>query len=445
MILTLKQIAEATGGTLFGEDIEINGISTDTRTISEGMLFVPIKGENFDGHEFIDKAIEKGAFAFLSNRQIKSEESYVLVKDTRKALGDIARFYKALLGVKTVGVTGSTGKTTTKDIIAAVLSKGFKTLKTEGNFNNDIGVPLTLFRLTEKDKATVIEMGMNHFGELSNLTSIACPDIAVITNVGVSHIENLGSREGILKAKCEIFESMADGAKIVNGDDDMLCTIKDKYTNVRFFSVKDKNADIYADDIKENGLDGISCTIHIGGEKISVNIPVPGMHMVYNAMAAAGVAHELGISFNKIKEGIEEFKPTKMRMDIIKLDNITIINDVYNSNPVSAKAGIDVLAGVKGDKLAILGDMLELGDFSEKLHAEVGEYTAEKGIPTVCIGKESKAMYDACSEKVSAWYFETVDKFLAQKDEIIKNGTTVLVKASRGMKFERITEALKNE
>lgn len=448
MILTLGEIASACGGTLCGSDVTINGISTDTRTIKGGMLFIPLKGESFDGHNFIKTAADNGAAAVLSAIDGDFGIPYVKVADTRLAMGALAAYYIKTLNIPTVAITGSVGKTTTKDIVASVLAQHFNVYKTQGNLNNDIGVPLTIFSLTGEHTAAVIEMGMNHFDEISYLTNIAKPDIALITNVGVSHIENLGSREGILKAKCEIFEGLKDGGTaIVNGDNDMLITLRGKMDNLVLFGT-DPSFDLYADNITEHGIDGIGCTIHRGSTAFDVNIHIPGRHMVSNALAAAAVGFALGMGADEIKAGIESFEPTKMRMDIIRTEKLTIINDVYNSNPVSAMAAVDVLAAAQGKTCAILGDMFELGSFAPKLHYELGEYTAKKGIDEiVCIGEISKNMYEgALSVRQSGvHYFATQEEFFNELSSIVQDGMTVLVKASRGMRFEQTTEKLREE
>lgn len=445
MQIRASELAAAIGAKLIGEDTIISSISTDTRKITAGSLFVALKGERFDGHKYIEQAFESGAAAAVSQEE-KDGKCIILVEDTHKALGDIARWYRSSMNVKVVGITGSVGKTTTKDMVAAVLSQKYNVLKTEGNFNNDIGVPLTLFRLEPENEVAVVEMGMNHFDEISYLTGIAKPDLAIITNVGVSHIENLGSREGILKAKCEIFENMGDKPKIVNGDDDMLITVKDKFSNVRLFSAKDSSAEVYACNIQPKGVEGISCEIIGGGIDIEVNIPVPGIHMVSNALAAASAALELGLNAEQIKKGIEGFKPTAMRMSVDKADCFVVLNDVYNANPVSTKAGIEVLSYAEGKTCCILGDMLELGSFSKKLHAEVGEYAVNKNIDAVvCIGAESKAMYEAAHKlrDNNVYYFADKESFMAEAENILSRGMTVLVKASRGMHFEAIVDYLK--
>ena len=450
MELRIKEIVSACGGTLLcgDENILIHDVSTDTRTIKEGMLFIPLKGESFDGHKFIDKAVEGGACAVLTELDGDYGVPAIKVADTHLAMGALAAYYIKKLNVPTVAITGSVGKTTTKDMIASVLAKHFNVCKTRGNLNNDIGVPLTVFSLLPEHTAAVIEMGMNHFKEISYLTNIIKPDIAVITNVGVSHIENLGSREGILQAKCEIFEGLKEnGTAIVNGDNDMLITLHGKRDNIVLFGIN-PNFDIYADNITEHGINGISCTIHRGGTSFDVNIHIPGRHMVSNALAAAAAGFALGMSAEEIKSGIESFQPAKMRMDIIRKGNLTIINDVYNSNPVSAMAAVDVLASQDGRRCAVLGDMFELGDFGPKLHYELGEYTAKKAVDEiVCIGEISKNMYEGAKSvrQTGVHYFASQEDFFKELDRIIIPPMTVLVKASRGMKFEKTTDKLKGE
>lgn len=452
MELSIREVVTACRGRLICGDDELvfSGVSTDTRTIEPGMLFIPIRGENFDGHKFIDKAIENGAAAVLTELGGEYSVPAVRVEDTRRAMGRLASYYLNKLNIPTVAITGSVGKTTTKDMVASVLAKRYNVYKTQGNLNNDIGVPLTVFALKPYHTAAVIEMGMNHFGEISYLTSIVKPDVALITNVGVSHIENLGSREGILKAKCEIFEGLkSDGTAIVNGDDDMLSTLRGKLKGLVMFGT-DASLDWYADNIRERGLDGIDCTIHGNGSSVcfDVSISVPGRHMVLNALAAAAAGYALGMSAEEIKAGIEDFKPTKMRMDIIHSGDLTIINDAYNSNPVSAMAAVDVLAAEEGVRCAVLGDMFELGSFAPKLHYDLGEYTAKKGIDIiVAVGELSRELYEGAKQvrNKDVYYFKTQEEFLENIDSIIRGKMTVLVKASRGMKFEKTTEKLRGE
>lgn len=448
--ITLEAIAKAVNGKISDEkynNIIIENITTDTRKIAEGDLFIPLKGENFDGHNFIQQAFESGALCCLSAENIETYKPCIYVSDTRVALKDLAEYYISLFNIPVVGITGSVGKTTTKDMIASVLMQKYNVLKTEGNFNNEIGLPLTVFRITDDTELVVLEMGMNSFGEIHNLSKIAKPDIAVITNVGVSHIENLGSREGILKAKCEIFDYIKNnGTAILNIDNDMLKTLEGKTSfKTLWYGIENKK-DIYADNIVKNGVESISCDIHMNNEMFNVCIPVPGEHMVLNAMAAALVGKTLDLSISEIKRGIEEFVPTKMRMAVFKTKNgTTLINDAYNANPVSMKASIDVLSGVEGEKIAILGDMFELGDFAEKMHYDTGVYAAQKNIDKIiCIGNISKSMYEgAVSLGGNAFYFETQEDFFENGfEKLINKGATVLVKASRGMHFEKTAEKI---
>ncbi|MBR5468293.1 MAG: UDP-N-acetylmuramoyl-tripeptide--D-alanyl-D-alanine ligase [Firmicutes bacterium] len=445
--LTLGEICAAVGGkTTADENIIINSITTDSRKIEEGCLFIALSGERFDGHDFIPSSFEKGAVCCLSEKE-GFEGNVIFVEDTKKALRDLAEYYLSILDIKVVGITGSVGKTTTKDMIASVLAQKYNVLKTDGNFNNEIGLPLTVFRLDSSHEVAVLEMGMSEFGEISNLTKIAKPDVAVITNVGVSHIENLGSREGILKAKCEIFEGLKNGGTaVLNLDNDMISTLKDKTDfNAVWFGVENKG-DFYAEDIRDKGLEGIDCKIVSAEERFDVSISVPGNHMVLNALSAAAVGKTLGLTSEEIKAGIECFVPTGMRMSVEKSENgYTIINDVYNANPVSMKAAIDVLKKAEGRRTAIMGDMFELGTFSKSLHEETGKYASESGVEKlIFIGEASKYGFDAAvSEGSSAVYYKTVDEFL--NDDIksfFAKDETILVKASRGMHFERIVERL---
>lgn len=448
--ISLKEIVEATKGTLTkgDESLVIKGISTDTRTIEKGMAFVALSGESFDGHKFVGVAEESGAAVIVAEKPVESNVPVVMVKNTRTALGDIAAYYMAKLNIPVVAITGSVGKTTTKDMIAAVMARHFNVGKTQGNHNNDIGVPLTVFSFEPENTAAVVEMGMNHFGEISYLTNMVKPDIAVITNVGVSHIEYLGSREGILKAKCEIFEGLKKGGKaIVNGDNDMLATLKGTRDDIIFFGLE-SSFDIYADNIVDKGIEGTDCTIHKGDMAFDVSIHIPGRHMVSNALAAAGTGFELGMTCQEIKDGIEEFVPTGMRMDVMRGDRLTIINDAYNSNPVSAKAAIDVLAGTEGKTCAILGDMYELGSFAPALHKEVGEYAAQKGIDEiVAVGELSLDLYEGAKDvrDNGIHYFKTQAEMLDAIGDIVKENMTVLVKASRGMRLENTTEKLRGD
>lgn len=456
--LSAEDIARAVGGILhFPEnseklyDIFINDVCTDTRKIKKGNLFIPLKGENFDGHNFIKQAYENGAVCVLSEKNTEelSERIWIEVTDTSEALKSLAEYYRGLFPIPVVAITGSTGKTTTKDIIASVLSQKYNTLKTEGNYNNEIGVPLTVFGIDENTEVAVIEMGMNHFGEIHNLSKIGKPDIAVITNVGVSHIENLGSREGILKAKCEIFDFMDENSlKVLNGDDDMLSVLVGKEKSACFYGLENKNNEVYAENIVKKGFDGTEFTVNMQNDSFRVYMPVPGIHNVYNSLAAAAVGRRLGLTFKQISDGIESFSQTKMRMDIIKKNGYTIINDVYNANPASVKAAVDVISEADGRNVCILGDMFELGEFAPKLHFDIGKYVFEnKNIDViVCIGVLSENMYKGAetvkSKNQKAYYFTSQEEFFGEIFDILKKDDNVLVKASRGMNFEKTIEKI---
>ena len=461
---TIRQIIEATKGQLLTNssinlDAEINGVSTDTRTIKKGELFIPLVGEMFDGHYFVDEAIEKGASAVLIHREdakflpeLFSEVAVVKVADTLRALQDLASFQRNRFNIPVVAVTGSNGKTTTKDMIALVLSEKFKVLKTQGNLNNEIGLPLTLLGLEDSHEVAVVEMGMNHLGEIHRLAEIARPNIGVITNIGVSHIQNLGTRENILKAKMEIFDFFTSEDKaILNGDDEFLSKIANELPyQIKYYGTSDI-ASIKAQDIKLLGEQGISYNLNIEGEIHPMEIPIPGKHNVYNSLAAAAVGSIMGIAMADIAKSLKSYRPGNMRLNIFTTDsNIKVIDDVYNASPDSMKASIEVLKDLgQGRKIAILGDMLELGDYSQKGHTEVGEVVAHKGIDIlITVGQESKFIVTGASscgmDNRNIIHLESNKDVIEYLDTLIEQGDKILVKGSRGMKMEEIVEYLRS-
>lgn len=448
--MTLGEICSAVHGRFLktcDENIKIEKLTTDSREIEQGSLFIPLKGDNFDGHDFIEQAFTKGAVCCLSQKKFETGGNIILVNDTREAYRFLAMYYLTLFNVKVVGITGSVGKTTTKDMVASVLEEKYKVLKTQGNFNNEIGLPKTIFNLKDEHEVAVLEMGMNSFGEIRNLSEIAKPDIAIITNVGVSHIENLGSREGILQAKSEIFDYLKkDGIAVLNADDDMIATLRGKLSFETIWFGIQKDSDFYAQSVEALGLQGVKCTIGWQEEQVEVTIPVPGEHMVLNALSAAAVGKKLGLSMVEIKCGIEKFAPTAMRMTVLKTSmGLTLINDAYNANPVSMKAAIDVLCAGIGRTVAVMGDMFELGEFAPSLHYEVGAYAAQRGVSlNICIGENGAKIFDGVvNNGGNAIYFKTQEEFLNNNlKEIFADGDTVLIKASRGMYFEKIVEKL---
>lgn len=446
--INLVALCKAVGGELVNvrnDTLAPIGVSIDTRDNLNGKIFIPLKGEKTDGHNYLSHAFKSGAIFSIS--EVSGDFPHIKVNSTYSAIKDFAKYYKSLFNIPTIGITGSVGKTTTKDLTASIVSQGFKTLKTQGNFNNEIGLPLTIFNIDNSTHACVLEMGMNNLKEIHNLANIARPTIALITNIGVSHIENLGSRENILKAKLEILDFNPKEV-ILDGDNDMLATLKDKI-NGRYYYLNDPLKDYTAYNIIHNGLINTSATIKILNEEFRITIPIPGDYMVRNALAGAIIGKIMGLSNEQIKLGIETFKPSKNRMDIKKISDLTIINDTYNASPQSMKAMLDLLSSQKGKKVAILGDMFELGDFAEGLHIEVGEYYQVKNLDyIISIGELAKNIYIGAKKYenngVKNFYFKSKDQFFSS-NLITEFGTdTILVKASRGMYFEEIIDHIES-
>ena len=447
--MSLREIAAACGGHFYGDESKLNlhvtGVAIDSRKIEDGYLFVPMKGARVDGHSFIPQVMEKGALCTLSEQPLAKPYTYILVDSCKQALKSLAEHYRKSLDIKVVGITGSVGKTSTKEMIASVLSQKYNVLKTEGNFNNEIGLPLTIFNIRKEHQVAVLEMGISDFEEMHRLAKMARPDICVITNIGLCHLENLIDRDGILKAKTEMFDYAQPNAKfILNGDDDKLITVKnwDGYKPLYFGLSTDFAA--FADDIRSLSLQGTSCTLHLGNQSIQTIIPIPGHHMVYNALAGALVGQELGLNAAEIKAGIESLTPVSGRNNMIATDSLLIIDDCYNANPISTKASLDVLATADSRKVAILGDMFELGEKEKELHYEVGKHAAEKEIDLViCIGELSRetAKGASCSN-TTVYHFDTKADFLEKANTLLQKGDAVLVKASHGMEFPEIIEKL---
>ncbi len=442
--LSVKNVAEFCG-TETKLSGEISRISTDSRDIDENTLFVALVGERFDAHDFVGEVLEKGGKAVVCSKYLGDDERIIYVEDTGKALLDIAHGYRKMFSIPFVGLTGSVGKTTSKGMIYSVVNKKFKTLRTAGNLNNEIGVPKTLFCLEDYHEAAVIEMGMNHFGEISRLSKTVVPSIGVITNVGTAHIENLGSREGILKAKCEILDGMQKGsALVINADNDMLATLdNDDYELIRF-GIDGENLYMTAKDIKadENG----SCFTAVCGDEIAnVTVPAVGLHNVYNALCAMCVGKKLGYTLEEAADGIKDFQPEGMRQKITKINNMIFIEDCYNANPDSMKASLDALKTIsKGRAFAVLGDMLELGDYSEAAHREVGEKVAQTGCAYVLTyGEQAVNISKAAEEKgckaINFSEKEEITEFLYKN---LREDDAVLFKGSRGMKMEDIFTSL---
>ena len=443
--MKVYEIVEATRGILVSgnKDDEINFFSQDSRQMTNGGMYIPLKGERFDGHNFIESAFQTGAQAIISEKDVNYEDKIVIkVKDTHQALKDMASYLRKHRPVKVVGVTGSVGKTSTRDMVYSVVKQKYKTLKTEGNYNNEIGLPLTILRYHDEE-VLVLEMGMNHLQEMSRLSMIARPDIACITNVGTAHIGELGSRENILKAKLEIINGMKEGSTlIINQDNDMLQTVELPHLNVVRVG-KGKEASIQASHIVLEETKS-SFEVEYQGKKEIIEVPVQGEHNISNALIAIAVGIELNISLEDIKKGIQEFKLTKNRMDILEKNHKTVIDGTYNASVDSMKSSIDVLANYKKRKVAILADMLELGDYSQQLHEEVGSYVASKGIDIlVCVGKEAKYIYQKARESMKdVYYFESNQEVIARLDELLKEDDVILVKGSHSMNLKEVVEKI---
>lgn len=452
--LTLRQLLEAVGGTLLGEyddlDTTFVDVCTDSRNVTEGCLFLPLQGERFDGHGFINSALEEGAAGCLTARDRDSYlpgKFYVKVRNTQRALRDLARYYKGLFPIPYVAVTGSVGKTTTKDMVAAVLSTKYKVLKTEGNFNNDIGLPLTVLRLDHTHEMCVLEMGMDHAGEIDYLSEIVEPDVAVITNIGDAHIENLGSREAIFNAKCEVFPYLKkDGLAVLCGDDEMLITLRGQLEQDTVFVGSGEELEYAAFDL-ENSDGHLKCTIRTPGSQFGADIPALGNHMIYPTLMAVAVAERFGMAPHEIAQGIRAFLPTKMRMNLIRCPgDVVILNDAYNANPQSMRAAAAVLGDAHDRRrVAVVGDMKELGANSKLFHQAVGGYFAEAGVDRlIAIGDLARYMAEGAQEAglENAAYYPTMEEAQDALRRELRAGVTILVKASRSMAFEKIVDFL---
>lgn len=510
--LTLENIASICRGRYVGEEAlkkrEIAGVVTDSRQVEKDFLFVPLKGERVDGHDLIPSVFERGALATLSEHPVEQcSGPCILVDSCFMALKEIASYYRSHLTIPVVGITGSVGKTSTKEMISSVLSTRYKVLKTAGNFNNEIGLPLTILRIREEHEAAVVEMGISEFGEMHRLAAIARPDICVITNIGTCHLENLGDRDGVLKAKTEVFDHIRPGVAVfLNGDDDKLRTVTDAGGNRPVFYGLDRgkraetetesgafrsgsslpaDADrkgrpepaIYMDETENLGLKGTRARLHTPVGDIVTEIPIPGSHNLYNAMAAAGVGLTLGLTLTQIREGIANARAISGRTNLVEAGGILIIDDCYNANPMSMRAALDVLKTALGRTVAVLGDMSELGEREKELHYEVGAYAASVGIDVlICVGSRSeetergaremlarraqgrpkgkpseidsaekgKVPEPSAEECMQIFRYTTRDELLPELSKLVKAGDTVLVKASHFMDFPKVVEALKS-
>ena len=450
--LTLENITKACHGTFHGTESllleEVKNVVIDSRKVEDGFLFVAIDGTNVNAHKFIPDVVKKGALCVVSHEDLGATDfPYILVENTGQALLDIAKLYRDSVNPKVVGVTGSVGKTSTKEMIASVLAQKYKVHKTLGNFNNEWGLPITLFAMPEDTEVAILEMGINHFGEMRRLSSVSSPDICVITNIGIAHLEFLKTREGILQEKTEMIKDMKEGGSILlNGDDDLLSTVGERNGVMpKFFGIGEDNS-FYADNIKVLGLRGTACTIHLpSGESFDCTVPLPGSHMVLNALAGTAAGYTLDLTPAEIKAGIEGLPMMPGRNNIISTDKLVILDDCYNANPVSMKAAMNVLNLGIGRKVAVVGNMGELGDNAYEMHYDTGKYAAELGIDVVCaIGELGKGIAEGAktNETCEVHWFETTEDFLTAISDIIKDNDNVLVKASHSMHLEKVVDLL---
>ena len=459
---------------------EVSSIVTDSRKAQEGAVFGAIAGARSDGHDYIPSVFRQGAVCALSERLLDKKavfgedtafagvRAWILVENTIAALGAIAKCYLDLLRIPVVGITGSVGKTSTKEMIASVLSVRFRTKKTEGNFNNELGLPLTVFGLEKEDEIAVLEMGVSHFGDMTTLAKIARPGRMVITNIGTCHLEFLKDREGVFRAKTEVFDYMRPGSSVfLNGNDDLLRKVSEAAGSAPVFFGVDSTLEGVSDlsagsmiaypadlpaqqcvrvtSVKGLGFEGSACTIETPEGTFTARIPVPGIHNCSNAAAATAVGLSFGMTLEEIRKGIESAQTISGRFRIRKTEDKTVIDDCYNANPVSMKSSLMVLSQAQGRRCAVLGDMGELGEEEILLHEKTGAFAAACVDHLITIGPLSRAMYEAARKaapSLSVSWYESVEAFLEHAGEEIRAGDTVLVKASHFMQFDRIVEAL---
>ncbi len=439
-----SEILSACGGQYYGDPALLNrpaaDIVIDSRAAVPGSLFVAIIGEKHDAHAFIPDARKNGASLVVSDRKL-ADAPYILVPDTLRALHGIAKRYRDQFSIPVIGLTGSAGKTSTKDMVAAALGARYRVMKTQGNLNNETGAALTVFTLEENHEAAVFELGANHFGEIGRIASFVQPDICLFTNIGLAHVENFGSQEGVFLGKTEMLQHMRPGGRVIaNGDDPFLQGISDAL----LYGLSG-NCAVRGERVEDRILDGMAFTAVFRGKSCRVHVPALGLHSVYNALAAISVGLVLGMTLEQAAAGIADYRPLPGRMNVHKLPNCTVIDDTYNANPTSARASLDVLAKCPGRRVAILGDMLELGAASPRLHEETGRYASSLGIDVIlCVGPESERMFfgTLSSSGGESCYFPTQEHLIASLPEYLQSGDTILVKASRGMKLEQTVRFL---
>lgn len=452
MEMLVRDIVAACNGKLLcgDENAVVRGASTDSRKIASGTMFVPIKGERTDAHDYIASTFEKGAVATLTQEHdaMLDTHAWIRVDDTQAALQKIAAAYRAQFDIPVIGITGSVGKTTTKEMVALALSSELNVMRTEGNFNSQIGLPLTMFHIEPEHQAAVIEMGMSNFGEMGRLAKIAAPSRAIMTNIGISHIEQLKTQENIMAEKLHITDRFdKDSILFLNGDDTLLAGLKGKFSFKTVFFGTQPWCDYCAQDITSDGQK-TEFTIVTATEREQVVIPALGIHNVSNALAAIAVANSLGIASKKAIAALAEYRPLAMRQQIHTVHGITVIDDSYNASPDSMKSSINVLCNLKnsGKTLAVLADMLELGELSQQAHYSVGEYCAKSGVNVlITIGERAAQIAEgarSAGSGVECYVFQNNEQAITKLHELLCEGDAVIVKGSRGMHTDAIVKDL---
>ncbi len=457
-MLNIDEIVQAVDGKLVGSTSAgspVTSVVVDSRQAGPGALFVALRGQKHDGHDFLLDVFVRGARAALVERVPESQSSHgeaerftlIVVPDTQEALLSLAAYWRRKLAIKVVGITGSVGKTTTKEVVSSVLGQRYRVMKNEGNFNTEIGMPLTLLKTNPSDQVLVAEMGMYAMGEIRALARLAAPNIGVVTNVGPTHLERLGSVERIAEAKSELVQELtADGVAVLNFDDDRVRAMSAKSPARTIYYGLDSRADFWASNVQTQGLKGTDFDLHHGAGRIHVRTPLLGVHSVHAALAAAAVGSTMGMSLEEVAAGLHEVSPSLRLIVAAGVNGSTVIDDSYNASPASTLAALNLLHDLKGRRVAVLGDMMELGSYAEEGHRLVGRRSADVADVLVAVGELGaiigREALDAGKDPSTVFFASTNDQAVAQLTELLNPGDCVLVKGSRGMQMEEIVEAI---